>query len=305
MSSTVEIRNLIKWLNKIDLSNTDFDILLKAVGKLMIKGFSVHVDWCVSSESLFRSRVNPKCRPTTLTELMAPPQLSVSGYQRCNPPGLPMFYAASRRMTALLECGVSRGDIVYLSQWRGETKVPVNAAIHPLREYNLKQTPLQLHIQSYIETIFTRRVDKTFSDDYKLTAALSQNLTTGFQPDPFVDVREDRIVGLRYPSIVDIENSYNTVFHDQFSRDRLIPLHVMEMRILNVKGKNISYEVLDNAIDFSNGEICWTHDSNKVPALQESIPGLQYRLDSERAWRILTIDNEPTAEYLAALLSEF
>jgi hypothetical protein len=304
MSSSIEIRNRIKWLNRIDPSDTDFDLLLKTFDKLTT-GFKAAVDWCVSSESLFRARVNPKCRPTTLTELMAPPPGLVQGYQRCNPPGLPMFYAASRRMTALLECGASCGDIIYLSQWAAESKAPVNAAIHPLREYNLPQTPLQLHVQSYIETIFTRRVDKNFSDDYKLTAALSQILTKGFHPDPLTNVREDRIVGLRYPSIVDIENSYNTVFHDQFSRNRLRPLHVMEMRILNVEGKKISYEVLDNVLDFSNGEICWMNDPNKVPSLQINSPGLQFTHYGGGVLRISTIDNEPTTQYLAALLSEF
>jgi RES domain-containing protein len=304
MSSSIEIRDRIRWLNRIDISNTDFDLLFKKVGKLTT-GFTAAGEWCVSSESLFRARVNPKCRPTTLTELMAPPPRFVLGYQRCNPPGLPMFYAASRRMTALLECDASRGDIIYLSQWAVANDAPMNAAIHPLMEHKLPQTPLQLYVQSYMETIFTRRVDKSFSDDYKLTAALSQHLTTGFLPDPLSGVREDRTVGLRYPSIVDIENSYNTVFHDQFSKDRLRPLHVMEMRILNVEGKKISYDVLDNAIDFSNGEICWMNDPNKVPALQIGKTGLPYRSYGGGVWRILTSENEPTIEYLAALLSEF
>jgi hypothetical protein len=304
MSRSLEIRNRIKWLNRIDPSDTDFEILLETFKKLT-KGFVAAVDWCVSSESLFRARLNPRRRPAKLTELMAPPVPYVQGYQRCNPPGLPMFYAASRRLTALLECGASSGDLVYLSQWAAENRVPVNAVIHPLREYNLPRTPLELHIQSYIETIFTRRVDKRFSDDYKLTAALSQHLTTGFQPDQLSDIREDRTVGLRYPSVVDIENSYNTVFHDQFSKDRLRPLHVMEMKILGVDGKKVSYEVLDNAIEFSNGKICWMDDPNKVPALQERVPGVRYRSYGGGVWNILTIDNEPTAQYLAALLSEF
>jgi hypothetical protein len=303
MLSLKEVRNRIKWMNEVDLSVADFCLLREKFRELACD-FRVVVDNCPSTECFFRVRVNPKTRPTKISELMAPPAEFVTGYQRCNGPSVPMFYTASRRLTALLECRVEPGDKVYMSQWISKTPVPINSTVFSLQQCELEQTETELLVQSYIETIFTRRVDPKFSDDYKLTAALSQNLTSSFAPSPNNDIREDGTVGLRYRSIVDITNSYNTVFHSEFSRIRLEPLHVMEMQILAVNDRYISYIVLDNAVDFSNGDICWMSNPNRIPMLQCSNREMLFIHDS-KAWKIRTCETEPTQQHLDELLSEY
>lgn len=221
--TTVNIRNLIRTLNRLDLSCTDYPTLVSMFRDAII-GIRVSIGLSPSTELYFRARICNSPKPSEVHEIAAPPAEFVSGFQRCNPPKHSMFYSASKRLTALLECDVQPGDVVYLSQWANNKPTPRNRILLMDDEQegvSLNANEQLLH--SYIDTIFTRQIHETFSDAYKLTAALTEVLTTGFTPNGEHDIRDDRTVGLIYPSVVDITGSYNTVFHAPFSSERLVP----------------------------------------------------------------------------------
>jgi hypothetical protein len=304
MPTTLELRSKINWLNGLDPKAADFEQLKRAY-KYLITGYHVLVEMSPPTEMYFRARVNAPSKPARVSEIMAPPVESVTGFQRCNGPGVPMFYASSRRKIALLECEVSVGDTVYLGQWIPKMPLPINATIFATKDadHKLLKNLKQLFVQTYIETLFTRRVDSTFAADYKFPAALSEVLTTNFPVEPFNDIRNDRTVGLRYRSVVDIENSYNTAFHSLFAIERLEPLHVMEFVVTTIDGNQVSGEVSDNAVEFTDGHIHWLNDKARVPKLLASKASIPFIYDGQ-AYRLPTSDTVPTAHDISALMNE-
>lgn len=304
MSNSIEVRRKISWLNRQDPANLNFEQLKKTYQKLFV-GLVVPGFPAPGHELYFRARSNPKQRPKDIKDLMAPPPSLVVGYQRCNGPANPMMYTASRRKTALLECGVKSGDIVYLSQWMTMSNVATNLMLIPchLHDQEHFKTRLQDQLYAYVDTLFTRRFDRTFSDDYKFTAAISAMMCHGFEGYTPGVKGSDNSIAFRYPSIVDIENSYNTVFTDVFARECLTLRHVMEVKILDSSSDDFEIEVLDNATDFSSGQIHWLGDPIKTPTLVSLDGGVQFMSDG-KIWHLRT-NNEPhSTESLRALFEE-
>lgn len=304
MSNTVEIRKKIKWLNRQDPSKQNFEQLKKTYREVL-KGLVIPVMGAPAHEFYFRARVNLNKRPDNVKEFMAPPPELVDGYQRCNGPSTPMMYTASRRKTALLECGVKDGDVAYLSQWIAKSAIPTNMMLIPSEIHNHEKlkTRLQEHIYSYVDTLFTRRIDKSFSDDYIFTAAISDMLCRNFESETIVAKGSDNSIAFRYPSIVDIENSYNTVFTDVFSRQWLELCHLMEVRVIQSGVNGFEIEVLDNATDFSSGQIHWSGDQSKTPTVVDQNGGVAFTSDG-KIRRLVTNSVPHTADSLRALFDD-
>lgn len=122
---TLSIRAKIRELSLLDFDDTPYEVVLEMCSPLF-DGLRAPT-LTTGAELLFRSRVNPSSRPVHVSDLGPPPAEAVVGFQRCNGPGTPMFYTASKRRTALLESRAKTGDIVYLSQWWGKEEYMVNA----------------------------------------------------------------------------------------------------------------------------------------------------------------------------------
>lgn len=300
--SSLERRQLIWRLNRIDPTKGEYSTILDIIRK-MAGDLNILVSTSKGQELFYRARVAPKNRPELVSELHAPPAALVQGFQRCNPPGVPMFYAASRRVTALLECNVQPGQRVYLSEWIGQDEMPVNRLLDPESDtdtYAFSET--QGGVRSYLDTIFTRRIHKAYSDDYKFTAAASQFLTTNF-PQGKQNIREDGLVALKYPSVVDIERSYNTAMHASFAESRLQILHVMEIDVISRSGNSVEIKVIDNARAFTDGRIDWLGNKDAIPA--PTGPKGEVRFVHGGASWLLEIRDQPSsAEDIIRMLDE-
>ena len=304
--STLNIRSLIKQFNRMDLEKADYENIVTRFREAT-SHVRIYVTPTRSTDYYFRAVVWSNEKPKKVDNLQAPPAELVKGYQRCNPPKKPMFYSASKRITALLECDVQVGDKVYLSQWINLKPVPVNRILFPDKNFetNVVLTDKENALYDYVDNIFTRPVHETFSNAYKFTAAITEVLTTKFDSiqNPNIDISEDGTIGLIYPSITNIEDSYNVVFHASLAEERLRLMHVMELVVRGRKGKKISIEVIDNAIEFPNGSIAWLNNKFAIPKLRDSIDYIEV-MSNGREWITPTRDTEHTLEDIEILLNE-
>lgn len=255
------------------------------------------------AELYFRARRNPGTKPADVSELGPPPAQIIANFQRCNRPGQPMFYTASRRITALRESRVETGDMVYLSQWMGKEGVAVNKSLYETEELprGHEWSSRSQAVYAHIEALFTRRIHEDFSEDYKFTSAATFAMMEKF-PSGEHGIKEDGLVGLRYPSVVDIENSYNTVFHpEQLRAFELV--HAAELEIIDVTDKKINAAVRDTAVKFPNGVINWTGETKRMPALRPPERHVAFRYQDNSA-EILTVDRDMSPEELNILLNE-
>ncbi len=215
-----------------------------------------------------------------------------------------MFYSSSRRASALSECRAQVGDVAYLSQWIGRGKIPFNRLLddHGDEQFIDNLRPVDHLLISHFDTIFTRRIHDTFSDDYKFTAAITELLTKRFQAWDKFNVGADGHVALRYPSVQQFDGAYNTAMDPAFARERLSLVHVMELTVEQTEPE-IRVAVTDTAIEFSDGLIRWTGDVTKVPTLRPSNRDVEF-IKANQGWLIRTLNEVPSQDYLAAILHE-
>jgi hypothetical protein len=218
--STIQLRKVIQELNRVDLNSADVEHLVNLF-KTAVGGVSIPV-WNSSAIIYYRVRKSNTEPPAHIRELGAPPADCVNGYQRCNAPGRPMFYGASKRIIALLESRLTPGDVVYLGHWISSKKTATNSL---LGEHPLKLNDLENMFYAYIDTIFTRPVHPTFSDHYKLTAAATRALSEG------IGSGMNSAIGFMYPSVQNKYEGYNTAFPADVAASHLSLLHVTKMKI--------------------------------------------------------------------------
>ncbi len=301
MLSNFELRSRIAQLNRLNSRTAGYSTIAETY-RTMTYGVTSSVNKN-GAELYFRVRADLDERPTMLSQLGPPPADKVFGFQRCNPPGVPMFYTASRRMTALLESRVSSGKTVYLSQWIGKQALIVNTSLQEFalgvdsERWDQRNTIFYTHL----DTLFTKRVHKDFSDDYKFTAAIAQQFTKGFHKS-WEDIPEDGKIGFQYSSVVDIENSYNTVFHAS-SFDQFDILHFAELKITGVTENSLTAELTGNAVHFPDGSIVWNDDPGLVPAMRPKDRSVGVRWLGDR-WQIDVHGRPMTDDEFSAWLNE-
>lgn len=302
--SKADMRAEIRRLNRINSDIAEYKTI-KQIYERMVNGIMVVVGTTLSHELYFRARVNPTKKIVRVSEIGAPPASMVTGFQRCNAPGNPLFYCSSRRITALMECRVQPGDVVYLGQWIGRDALPVNKVLDPNDDplFVKALTETENMFYTHLDTIFTRRVHETFSNDYKFSSAASEEMTLRFPVGKF-NIENDGCIGMRYPSVFDLEGSHNTAFPVQFSLNRLDFIHLMELRVESTEGDRIEVTLLDTAINFENGDIRWTGNLSSLPIPKRDKDGVMFRR-SEKGWDVYTADylNLPP-EAMVPLLKE-
>lgn len=295
--STSALRQLIKQLNRVNTAAIEFDYLVARMWEAT-KGVTTSTQ-SAGISIYYRVRKFNGAKPSKTIELGAPPAYLVTGFQRCNAPGEPMFYAASKIITALQETRVQPGDEVCISCWLNKGGLLVNTA---LKDQNFTGRSLDDIYYSYIDTIFTRRVHATFSSDYKLTAAATKVLTTNMQG---LDKKLGGKVGLAYSSVAGNHNGFNTVFHVN-AIDQLEVLHVTHLRIIsfNEAIDECTVQLLDSAEKFADGEILWSGNPNAIPlpALYDG-KSLLLRCNGV-TWRLPTRETPPTDEDIRYFLRQ-
>lgn len=278
--SLFAVRQRIGQLNRLDSERADFEYLKKLYGELLNQ-IGLVVGTCKSTEFFFRARRENIESVSQVGHLGAPPDHLIRGFQRCNAPMRSMFYAASKRMTALMEVRPEVGDIVYLSQWMPNGPFPVNRIFEvdegwELAEFRKNADRNQI-VHVHLETLFTRRVHHTFSSDYKFTAAISEILTSKFPSNIEQKIAEDGFVALRYPSVFELSDGYNTAMPRSFAERRLSLLHVLKLKVRAFGADGVEVVVLDSAHSFQNGSIQWMGESACLPKRRLSNDAVPFR----------------------------
>lgn len=299
-----EMRAEIKRLHRIKTDVSEYKTI-KMIYQRLFAGIKTVVGTTSGGDVFFRARTNPPSKPSLVAEIAAPPASSVTGYQRCNAPHQPLFYCSSRRITALLECRIKVGDTVYLSQWIGKSKLPINMIFDTNEDHGFfrKVSEAESILYTHLDAIFSQRIHDTFSNDYKFSAAVYEQLTRKFESGRF-GIEQDGCVGIRYPSVIDLEDSFNIAFPAHFTPDRIEPLFLMELRVERIDGNDVTVSLLDTAFDFSSGSIRWTGNRFSIPAPRPSKTAVNFRWN-ETTWELLRTDHLSMPEELVeALLNE-
>ncbi|AJF72820.1 hypothetical protein TE10_12405 [Raoultella ornithinolytica] len=299
--SKLEINRIIKQINRMNLDDADYEYI-KSLFIKMTEGLRFFVQRRVGADSLYHVRRTGGEKVTMVDQILAPPSSIVVNYQRCNPPGQARFYAASTRMTAIKESRCEVGEIIYIGQWINKADYPVSAALSTNEElFNFDSQSNEDVFYAYIDALFTRRIHSTFSNDYKLTSALSEILMSGLPKS--ID-NEDGLIALKFPSTVSHgTNVHNTVVHPSFLAKKFELMHVLECEVVNGDNNEITALIKDTAIDFDEGEIIWTGSSNVLPCLLCSDGARMFVNDNGRL-KIATIDFEPDADFIIEFLNE-
>ena len=128
-------------------------------------------------------------------------------------------------------------------------------------------------------------------------------ITNNFNPNKDQDIRDDENVALVYPSILDIQGSYNTVFSPNLAKERLLPLHIMKLKVIEKNGRSIKVKIIDNAREVIEGKIIWLNDENKIPTLITNRNKLQFQWTG-KVWSIPIQNSSVTQNEIEELLNE-
>lgn len=301
--------NLVRELNRTQSDEVDYDYLLETYKQIRFAVCAVLTS-VNQAEMFFRARSNPtEGKPKHVSALGAPKSEYVTGFQRCNAPGKPKFYAASKRKIALAEIGAKRGDTVFLSQWalRKGKSLATNSILcdDVAQSMSDKASHGDQSLIAHLDTIFTKRIHSDFSSDYKFTAAATEILTNHF---PTTEGATDGKVGLVYPSVFDRKNSYNTAVAKEIADSHFEPIHVLEAEVCDVRGTDFSLKIIDTSYDFRDGTIHWNGSAKHLPALRKRLSSREYfghtGHDGSVFWGLPTLGKEASKQELDWLLDE-
>ncbi|NTB99093.1 RES family NAD+ phosphorylase [Agrobacterium tumefaciens] len=307
--SRYALRQEIKKLNRLNPKDASYTAITQTYRNIM-HGMTLVAGKLGGGELFYRVRKTGGYKPNSVKELHAPPANLVTGYQRCNPPGIPMFYGASKRIGAIYETRVEAGDTICLSQWIGNESIPVNKIFDSEENQEILgverssiEGPNDDILLAYLDTQFTKRIHTTFADDYKFTSAIAQELTCGFTPDEKRGIKDDGFIALKYPSVLNANLSYNTAMHSSFAADRLELIHVMEIKVLSINGTEVDIEIIDTSNDIQNGCIIWSGRTDLVPEIISEPRGVPFIFDGRR-WSLLMHEGPITREYINMLMTD-
>jgi hypothetical protein len=142
-----------------------------------------------------------------------PPSRLVTGYQRCNSPGNSVFYLSASPETAIFEVRPSVGDNVFLAIFRPICDLVANFNFEKLSDcIDETDSAIEIAVKTFFDTLFTRRVHSTFSNDYVITAALSEIFLEKTAKGITGCGEKVDSMGLAYPSVVNISGEINFAF---------------------------------------------------------------------------------------------
>lgn len=216
-----------------------------------MKGWPIQMITPHRDARLYRGVVY-KDKPMQKSYLSYPPKELVTNFQRCNGPCSPMFYCSVDPSAIYFELGVKPGDKVYISKWSVVKEFFINriAAVGELEIDNaVRDTVL-----TFFETKFSQPIHETYSSQYKVTAAITEKMTTGKING------DDRLLGaLSYPSVAHPGRSENLAVKPEIVDQCMQLDYVEEITITSVSDdKTISFDRTDFSSNFESDRINWT-----------------------------------------------
>ena len=121
----------------------------------------------------------------------------------------------------------------------------------------MKQDPVFSRIETFFETIFSRPVHETFSEQYKITSAIAQKLTTGKIKIANEDYGEP-FGAVVYPSVAHPSRADNIAIKPHIEKQCLLLQDVSEICIIENEEHSFKIKVTDFSSNFTNGEIIWS-----------------------------------------------
>lgn len=277
-----ELRKRKKQLLRMNLKDSEFTYVKTVVKKIFDAQIAPALT-LESGSSFYRVRSNPSHKPHEIKDIREPPWEVVTGFQRCNSPSYPIFYASNRVLTAALETNISDGDVIYFSQWKLSKPMRCTMAVFSeAYEGNSKLVetipPSSLDLIEFFEIFFTRPVHETFSEQYKITAAITEMLTADAQPldtETLENTNADRQffsteghMAIAYKSVVDNVDGNNFAFHPSLVNEFMFPANIVEAEVISRENNNIILKILDFSNRFENQKIVWSNDPSSIPFIK-------------------------------------
>lgn len=272
-ASAEEIRKAIQELRNTDLIKVDIDDLKKRL-TILFHGYTGRTPLLRADIELYRGVLWPE-KPQTIKDLSYPPAIKITTYGRVNRPGQPMFYCSLNKEAAFFELRPKLNDTIAIGKWRSKNDLFVfnlgysskilNAqdSDREVPSWAIPQKPKELQdenilVQDFFNDEFTKVVDKGNEYLFKLSIAIAE-----------IGIREDKFVGLLYPTIAMRNYSDNLALKPSFVDQNLSLEKVEFFRIDQIRDFEYLVTTLDFATDFGiTGEINW-----KFPKLENAIKG--------------------------------
>lgn len=254
-----EIQKSIKELNSLDLDNADYENIRDLVDRLII-GRSINGFMLGGKPIRFYRGVLHKDKPMKTTLLSYPPAHLVTGFQRANPPGRPMFYCGIDPRIPFFELNISSGDKIYLSKWSARKKFAATTV-----EFGEGDNALDVIVKTYLQTKLSQRIHEVFSSDYKITCAIAEKLSNGtVEKGKMPDMG-----ALVYPTVSMAARPENLAIRPEIVDKCLILDYVQEYLVKEINGNNISLVEKDFANQFPDGSIQWKGRPGHLGKLQK------------------------------------
>lgn len=248
-SSATEIRKIFRQINYMDLDKTDFEYIVELISKVIkqvpFSGFNQRND------TRFYRGVIHKNKPGNTSLFTYPPAEKVIDFQRCNPPGAPMFYCSAGLAPIFYELDVKEGDYVYASKWSIKSNFYLNQIVEK-RGYDTNNHPTKNMISTFFETKFSEPIHETFSTRYKVTAAIAKKMGYGK-----VENQDIKIGGIVYPSVSYPGTADNMAIFPEIVDECLQLDYVEEIEVMEVSGNEFKIEYRDFSSNFENNIINW------------------------------------------------
>lgn len=251
-----EVRELIRQLNRVDLDRAEYQYIRQQINRLFdglsIRGITPH-----KSSRLYRG-IKYQNRPLETKQLGYPPPELVMNYQRCNPPNQPVFYCSPDPACVLYELNVQPNDLIYLSKWSVNNDFYI-LQLFPKEDLE-RNDQLQDTVLTFIETRFTQRIHAAYSNQYKITSAIAERMSSG----EIVDSIEMKALGIpigamSYPSVSHPGRSENLAIRPEIV-DKCLQLdYVEELKIEEVRDGEIKYSRTNFSSNFADGRIEWAN----------------------------------------------
>ncbi|MCG7518810.1 hypothetical protein [Ruegeria sp. Ofav3-42] len=298
--STHRARQLITAINSAHLDRSNYKTLQSQINELFqgyaLKGMSLAQD-----QMIYRGRVMAG-KPSSIDELKAPPAEAVKGFQRCNSPGNPMFYGGfvlGAIFAEVIGPDTSDGKI-FVSRWVAPEGFFAVELLPKENQAEMDTSRTQAIVDTFIETKFVGRVHETYSNDYKVTAAIAEKALSGSLSEeandgfPITPKEGEGLGCIIYPSVQATGRGPNVAMIPSYANRHLIPDCVEEIHFRRKSEESfeinrIDYakpSLTDNTLVWTGKQLHWTVDSGSTATV--GVEGGQYVVRDESGKTVLS-----------------
>lgn len=274
-----DVEQQIEYLRGVDLNAVKFEEVVLLLRRI-IRGYWNNAITIPENQMLYRAN-RYDFKPDDASFLTYPPAKLVTGYQRANTPGNPMFYTSMAKNATLYELDVKPKDRVSISMWKTTAAAFINniafddhvfaklksdrlAESYALAsEYtiSLKNASLNRVVRRFFADEFSRKVPGGSERQYIISAALTECFLGNVQERDGTPANisfEGKFAGILYPSLAMRGNADNLVLLPDYADRHCELVHVEFVEIDSVRKGRIDFTEYDFANSFSgDGLIRW------------------------------------------------